>query len=297
MKALVLCACMIAIGCLPLKAVVSESEAKKLAVKISGDYLPKIDQLSIVWQLSPEDRDAVCKAIRSMATHEWATTDKSSIKMRLVDCYDEEATHEAVEAYLNDPFHNSGIFTSGNPRVVELLAPVMFREEAWTETTGDTPGEPLSYETAMLSLRLLGQSPAFNADVTAWARRNIVVSTLLRRDAMRDWWRENERFFKAKDYKAVRPGRDIALTNSPEGRQALIDRGFMKPDGTPAATAPPAATPAPPTTPQAASLPPTPTPDLVPPPTNFNPIPIAAALSVLLLVTFGVLYLKRRKDS
>jgi hypothetical protein len=63
----------------------------------------------------------------------------------------------------------------------------------------------------------LRHATIFRDDVLQWAKRTNVYALPELRGIVRDWWRENERFFKEKNYKAVKPGRDLPKTASLNG--------------------------------------------------------------------------------
>jgi hypothetical protein len=108
---------------------------------------------------------------------------------------------------------------SGSPRAVEVLVPLMFKEERYQRFGGDVPHVPISFFAAAAIPMVLGNSPSFNSEVIQWAqninRPNGHIEYPEIRAVMRDWWRANEQHFKAKNYKAVQPGREPKVIPPP----------------------------------------------------------------------------------
>lgn len=159
--------------------------------------------------MNPELKAPVIRAIAGIAVRQEKAYREQYYDI-MFDLGDEATVKKYAEAYLKDSnFSGAGLFpTCQNPHVIELIAPAIFREEGWV-TKG--PYTAQSFSASKLILEMLGQTPGFDSDVINWARR---VRTQIRtlydvRDVMRDWWRENEKFFKERNYQAVRPGRDI----------------------------------------------------------------------------------------
>lgn len=114
----------------------------------------------------------------------------------------------------------AALAVSANPRVIEILAPELFRDEpAFSPTRRSSDvllnEGSLSGECARIIWVILSESPEFSGEVTNWARR---VDDLRQtnwgplkelREVLLEWWPENEQFFKERNYKAVQPGRDV----------------------------------------------------------------------------------------
>ena len=108
------------------------------------------------------------------------------------------------------------LIDSGNPDVLLALGPVLFRDEPYRVAPGDVPISNASHFVALgIIPMLLSNSRAFNADVTNWIRkfnddeRNPIFykDPDASREMIRDWWKENEARFRARDFKNVTPGR------------------------------------------------------------------------------------------
>lgn len=297
-------------------AVITKDEAGRLAIRVANTGYSK--QLIIASQLADDDREMLCKTIRAMASKELKTMLPHSIEELLIILDDQEATSKGVAAYLKSPGRRDpcGIFLSGNPHVIELVAPVIFQEEEYKPSDGDVFFLPISYDAPEKILEFIMKSPAFSEEVVNWARRNVerkIINkqrkAINRRDVMRDWWLENEKAFQARDYKAVRPGRDIPLPPAAEIKE-LVRLGLATPDGllkdapyAPSTPAPPS-TPPPPSTPSATPTihPSTPTirpstsiAESKPPRHGSNPLLVAVAVAGTgLLLVFGFFISRRR---
>ena len=162
-------------------------------------------------QLDPELKAAIIRSLRETIA---GISEDLSLREQYFDYLfnldDEETIKRYADAYLKDRrFSGAGLFpTCQNPRVIELIAPALFIEDGWV-TRG--PELAQSFASSVLILRMLGTTPGFDSEVINWARRlppQIKTYTDVR-EVMRDWWRENERFFKERNYQAVQPGRDI----------------------------------------------------------------------------------------
>lgn len=132
-----------------------------------------------------------------------------------------------IEKYAREKFRGDGVATvrllfakSGSPKAVEALVPHLLKEEPYERYGGDVPSVPISFFAAAAIPMTLGNSPSFGPEVIQWAQRinhpggHIEYPEI--REVMRDWWRANEHHFKAKDYKAVQPGREPKVIPPPE---------------------------------------------------------------------------------
>lgn len=101
---------------------------------------------------------------------------------------------------------------SARADIIPHLVEGMFREEPFVVRGRDTTVLPMSFYTAELVRNIVKASPLFNREVIEWADRQVDRTnqeTIELRAIMREWWRENERHFKAKNYAAVKPGREL----------------------------------------------------------------------------------------
>ena len=114
----------------------------------------------------------------------------------------------------------------GEPWVIEELAPELYREEPFANfIEGDILNYPLSYGVAGLVIANLQNATIYPDSVLQWAKRTSPHALPQLRTAMRDWWRENAQFFKERNYKAVKPGREVALVeNKPAAHPAGVKR-------------------------------------------------------------------------
>ncbi|MEA3210139.1 MAG: hypothetical protein QOE70_3196 [Chthoniobacter sp.] len=118
---------------------------------------------------------------------------------------------------------------SADPRLVEALAPLLFRNEEYTimwRPDLSAPRGPVedfvtrlppSFDATLTIHDILCVSPAFGAEVINWAQQLKDEATKrvganqakALRPIFRDWWRENEPFFKQQNFQAVKPGREL----------------------------------------------------------------------------------------
>jgi hypothetical protein len=116
----------------------------------------------------------------------------------------------------------SNLWLVSDPKVVERLAPEMEKDEPFTRAPmqGDVGGYdvPKPYYAAHLMLKIVANSPEFEGNTRKWASDNLMLP--LAGDAsedhargqpmVRQWWKENAGFFKAGDYKSVKPGEQVS---------------------------------------------------------------------------------------
>ncbi len=149
----------------------------------------------------------------------------ASPRLTILYLGDEEMRRYYVQKFAEDPVEGRGFLTrslapSGDPELVTMLAPYLFLEEPAaiisTPDVGDVIGgrARVSVEACDAIGQIIGNSPDFNGELVDWARqvvnaRNWPAAEDLERwrEMWREWWRANEAAFKAKDYRAVRPGR------------------------------------------------------------------------------------------
>lgn len=160
--------------------------------------------------MNPELKAAVIDAISKNPARQDADLTKQYDRL-MFDLGDEETVKRFAEAYLRDSdfYGATGFPTCQNPRVIELIAPAIFREENWV---AKGPYLAPSVSTAQLMVEMLGRTPGFQGEVIDWARKLPSQSTTLTdlREVVREWWRANEQFFKEGNYQAVKPGRELA---------------------------------------------------------------------------------------
>ncbi len=130
----------------------------------------------------------------------------------LFDLGDEKAFEQEINEELYGDGNRMVLIYSRNPKVVPALAPTMFRDDLLkVEQIRRTLNPPLPYAVAGTIICLLQLSPQFSPEVRHWALSSAAFGDYDQELAiMREWWRENEVYFKAGDYAAVRPGRTAA---------------------------------------------------------------------------------------
>jgi hypothetical protein len=185
------------------------------------------------------------------------------------------------------------VMRSGDPTIIEEIAPSIFVEEPDRDVGGvDTPARPTSFRLAFIITHILKNSPDFSDEVRQWAQKQSMVDGGVDyREMMRDWWRANEKFFKEKNYQAVRPGWD--WLQKVQDDAAAADAAYEASQKKNAAVVP---TPAPlPATPRPLPVP-TPTPAPLEEPTHSYRGLIIAVLCLAILGAALFLTAKRPKE-
>lgn len=141
-----------------------------------------------------------------------------SLENHLIRLGDTELAKTYISKRLDADLIHVGncLIDSGNPDVLLALGPILFRDEPYRVAAGDVPLINPSHMVAIgIIPQLLSNSRAFNADVTNWIRKftdhkiNPIFSQNpdAAREIIREWWKENEARFRARDFKNVTPGR------------------------------------------------------------------------------------------
>lgn len=205
------------------------------------DYLignPRRAELHVI---TPEIRDGVILRLRRYAKGlhpesgaETGLGGARTAQLLLLRLGDERAMEEALKA-LSDAAQKHGMLlsdgsedlvNSAQPLFIPSLAEYLFRDDgnaARREWEGDLVYDwiPVSAACALYAVHIMENSPGFTPAVTEWAKKtrhamklwnDDLVSYRKRdlagfRQLMREWWRENEQFFRARNYQAVQPGR------------------------------------------------------------------------------------------
>ncbi|MDQ3566433.1 MAG: hypothetical protein M3436_20950 [Pseudomonadota bacterium] len=161
-------------------------------------------------RLSPSERKELVSHIKKMSDRYGGVMHDGAYSSQLTILYlgDEEMRRHLAQKFAESP-NPRGLGPSGDPELVPLLAPYLFREEpAWDTAHGDVSAPRLSISACDTIAKIVGNSPAFTGEVGDWARRvQQPFGTPEYREILREWWRANEAAFKAKDFKAVRLGR------------------------------------------------------------------------------------------
>ncbi len=106
---------------------------------------------------------------------------------------------------------------SAQPALVPLLAPNFFLDDGsdvvW-KSDEDIAYQvrPFSIYSAHIALQIISKSESIAPSVREWAidiNAHIDNDPTIGRNILREWWRANEHFFAEKNYKAVRPGREM----------------------------------------------------------------------------------------
>lgn len=136
--------------------------------------------------------------------------------MELVFLGDEETIRSVVKSEGDIRSWARDLIESGSPVAIEVLIPFLFKEEPLENRfVSDVEIVSISHHIAdALIPEVILRSQEFDPKVTEWA--NLLRNSFKpgdrngqlgwTREVMRQWWRENEQYFRARNYKAVRPG-------------------------------------------------------------------------------------------
>lgn len=221
----------IIVGWALLTNVVSAQDPSEGTIQFLGSS--PAQRITLNETLSAREKDAIVIELKGMlATPGWG---KPALTESLAFLGDEAALQQLVREFLENDATGPGVLgTMQNPRIIELVAPSFFGEEPW-RYGGDVFLIPRSYRAAELTVELLASSPAFNAEVINWARGIKGLTTTELRALIRPWWKENEKFFREKNYKAVQPGPE-----RPRDPLAYLKSGVEAPPSSSSPTATPA---------------------------------------------------------
>jgi len=175
-----------------------------------------------VRKLTNEEKQFLITFIREQIVND--PSEKNNIRSTsneaLVVLGDQEVTTRFLAHFRESGLDGGTLIDSNNPKLIELLSTDLFQEDPWPppplRPNEDLPTLPLSYRACQVIELLLADSPSFSKEVNEWATRNFkydprlhFVSMPERRASLRKWWKENEHFFKSKDYKSVKPGDEL----------------------------------------------------------------------------------------
>lgn len=139
----------------------------------------------------------------------------------LIKLGDETTIQERVRTEADIWRWRDYLIQSGSPYAIEALAPaLMAGEPARHRFVGDVVDMSTSHQVAAGILpAIIENCPQVSADVRAWAHRFLndgpawnEKSLDSYRSLMREWWRENARFLRERNYAAVKRGRLIVKT-------------------------------------------------------------------------------------
>lgn len=198
----------------PLRANQSAGNESSDSLKWSDVYDRSFHPLTLTEAEKAKFRAIILKRLAE-------STDDSevqSLEEHLIRLGDTELAKTYISKRLDADLIHVGncLINSGNPDVLLALGPVLFRDEPYRVAPGDVPISNPSHMVAIgIIPQLLSNSRAFNADVTNWIRKftdhkiNPIFSQNpdAAREIIREWWKENEARFRARDFKNVTPGR------------------------------------------------------------------------------------------
>jgi hypothetical protein len=270
---------------------------------LSVDEIMSLAKMNVITpeMVDPAIRDEVVVQLRAKLRSDDVTI-PVDVSISLILLGDEETIAKwmkASKAAQLKEGKNKSIGSDGlpvQPLLIPYLAEDFFRDdgEEWTATIIDDQmvlSEPISIGSIMAVLSLLRRSPAFSPEVKTWlysAKGRFLYSNLdmlKLRNLMRQWWRENEGHFAAKDYAAVKPGASLAGVLKFDSLEALAaSRKTLK---AAAPTAPEPSTPAPTT--------PTPNTAVIAT-TQSSPYLIPAAVGLSAMAMAAAFFLWRKKS-
>ena len=178
------------------------------------------DKVLAVNAMSEEARAGIVKELH------WMRTTKRFSEASLLDemayLRDEAAVQYLVEEFLDRSQGPLRLIPLEDPHIVELLAPAFLRADPLTVTLegGDVASIPVSFRAAEASAGLLAESSLVSAEVNKWARSVTLLRYEERREAVKSWWKENEKHFRDQAYLALQPGRARGV--SPVQPPALV---------------------------------------------------------------------------
>lgn len=165
--------------------------------------------LSVIRALSLVERGKLIAAVRENKSGAWGDDIPLTYREILFWIGDPIERKRELAAFRSLPYDYTNLARLGEPWVIEEVAPDLFREEEIPPARGDLPELPISHGSAALIVANLRQASIYREEVLQWAKQTNLHDQPAIRGVMRDWWRENERFFKEKNYLAVKPGRAL----------------------------------------------------------------------------------------
>ncbi len=124
---------------------------------------------------------------------------------------DERVRQKYIDKFMDDPAVTPWLGLTRDPEVLHGVAKHLEVDDWPIPRDASTDlawGTPWGYARDTV-LEILRNAPDFHEDVINWARRLDDQQDSEERAILREWWRANEHFFAEKNYKAVRPGRDL----------------------------------------------------------------------------------------
>jgi hypothetical protein len=199
-----------------------EVQAQELVDRVGG--WAKVSRPSIIRNMSEAEREILIRYYRNerrkLGTPEedpFAGFDAPArYKAELLKFGDPEVVAETVsQTFQSDPnrFDTAleKLMDAALPEAIPMLAPALFVNEPFRLTSVGDAGSviPRSYRYASAIITIMAKSQVFTDDVRDWAtnHRKANIEKLL--PVVCEWWKENDSAIRARNYRAVRPGRDI----------------------------------------------------------------------------------------
>ena len=195
----------------PAGTVVQQKETENFVLKLLEENGRTVD-LSVI---NAENQAAVFALLRGIAIQKrkmFGTTvaDDVAAKMILLRLADPETMQRTVDAFMrkNDMFAYNDLTWSEQAAIIPYIADGFYLEDevnAKLHIVGGIRVVPQAWRATYVAGEILINSQQFSQDVRTWAKTDRTKSIQVRRAALRTWWKQNEGFFKAFNYKAVRP--------------------------------------------------------------------------------------------
>lgn len=185
----------------------TETTSKEDALIISFSRADTPDELiSRIRALTPTEKANLIAAVRENRSGRWGGDFDSIYLYILFLLGDPIERKREVTKFRDSPWRDGALAKLGEPWVIEEVAPDMFREEE-IPPPSELPNLPLSNGAAALIIANLQQATIYPEEVMRWAKSTSPYDQPAILGVMRDWWRENEQFFKEKKYHLIKPGR------------------------------------------------------------------------------------------
>ncbi len=224
----------------------TEATSKEDALMLSLSTASFDEMLSTIRALSPAEKANLIGAVRENRSGIWGKEIDPTYLNILLYLGDPIERKRAVAEFRLIRRNNPELVKLGEPWVIEELASELFLKEEITEQEGDIPNPPISYAVASLIIANLQHATIYRGEVLKWAKQTNPYDQPALRSVMRDWWRENERFFKEKNYQAVKPGRPLALPapvqSEPPNNSLPAQPGTLPPASAPSPSPQPSST-------------------------------------------------------
>lgn len=167
------------------------------------------------YRMSEQERQELLKAFRE--DYDRDAVPDSGLERILLSLRDPEIRQKYINEFIDNPASAPTLGLTRDPEILRGVARHLELDDWPTprpESHDIVWGQPWDYARQTV-LEILRNAPEFHEDVINWARRLDDQRPEEERVILREWWRANERFFLEKNYRAVRPGRDLPAPSDP----------------------------------------------------------------------------------